>query len=53
MSDVLEVKRLPQDKPQLFSTLVTIVRENVGRVLGPALHPSQHEMTAVLKLNSR
>jgi hypothetical protein len=30
MSDVLEVKRLPQDKPQLFSTLVTIVRENVG-----------------------
>jgi hypothetical protein len=53
MSDVLEVKRLPQDKPQLFSTLVTIVRENVGRVLGPALHPSQREMTAVLKLNWR
>jgi hypothetical protein len=38
----LEVERLPQDKPQLFSTLVTLVRETVKRVLFPAsLHPPQ------------
>lgn len=33
---------LPQDKPQLFSTLVTLVRETVKRVLFPTfLHPPQ------------
>jgi hypothetical protein len=44
---ILEVERLPQNKPQLFSTLVTLVRETVRRGLALAfLHPARPYLTA-------